>query len=106
MLTTNWEYSRSNRENLPLPVPTQLSEKLKTFPQFFIAFVECTLNLEHIEKKNEPHSSSISEVIDSERRAYFKCIKGLVSENPSVVNVLNGEQCVYSFSKCLLFYRD
>ena len=51
MLTTNWEYSRSNRENLPLPVPTQLSEKLKTFPQFFIAFVECTLNLEHIEKK-------------------------------------------------------
>ena len=56
MLTTNWEYSRSNRENLPLPVPTQLSEKLKTFPQFFIVFVECTLNLEHIEKKNEPHS--------------------------------------------------
>ena len=50
MLTTNWEYSRSNRENLPLPVPTQLSEKLKTSPIFF-AFVECTLNLEHIEKK-------------------------------------------------------
>ena len=28
------------------------------------------LNLEHFEKKNEPHSSSISEVIDSGRRVY------------------------------------
>ena len=36
--------------------------------------------------KKGPHSSSISEVIDSERRAYSE---GLVSENPSVVNVLN-----------------
>ena len=70
MLTTNYEYSRSNRENLPLPIQRQLSEKLKTFSQFFIALLECTLNLEHFEK-NEPHSSSISEVIDSERRAYL-----------------------------------
>ena len=105
MLTTNWEYSRSNRENLPLPVPTQLSEKLKPSPIFYCI---CGMYIKFgtYWKKNEPHSSSISEVIDSERRAYFKCIKGLVSENPSVVNVLNGEQCVYSFSKCLLFYRD
>ena len=39
-------------------------------------------------KKNEPHSLSISEVIDSEKRASLKCIKGLISENPSAVNVL------------------
>ena len=49
----------------------QLPEKPKTFCQFFIAFLKCTLNFEHFEKKNEPHSLSISEVIDSERRAYL-----------------------------------
>ena len=70
-LTADDEYSRSNRKNLLLPIQRQLSKKLNTFSQFFIAFLECTLNLEHFEKKNEPHSSSISEVIDSERRAYL-----------------------------------
>ena len=70
MLTTNYEYSRSNRDNLPLPIQRQLSEKLKTFSQFFIALLECTLYVEHFEK-NKSHSSSISEVIDSERRAYL-----------------------------------
>ena len=71
MLTTDDEYSRSNSENLPLPIQRQLSEKLKTFSQFFIAVLECTLNLEHFEKRNKPHSSSISEVIESEKRAYL-----------------------------------
>ena len=67
-MTANYEYSRSNREHLPLPMQMQLSEKPKTFYQF----LESTLNFEHFEKKkNEPHSSSISEIIDSERRAYL-----------------------------------
>ena len=48
----------------------QLSEKLKTCPPFFIALFGPTLNFEHFEKKNEPHSSSISEVINSQRRVY------------------------------------
>ena len=29
----------------------QLSEKLETFPRFFIAFLKSALNLEHFEKK-------------------------------------------------------
>ena len=70
-MTTDDEYSRSNSENLPLPIQRQLSEKLKTFSQFFIAILEGTLNLEHFEKRNKPHSSSISEVIESEKRAYL-----------------------------------
>ena len=41
MLTANYEYSRSNRENLPLPIQMQ----------FFIAFLESTLNFEDFEKK-------------------------------------------------------
>ena len=70
-MTANYEYSRSDRENLPLPIQLQLSKKLKTCSRFFIAFLESTLNLEHFEKKDEPHSSSIYEVTDSERRAYL-----------------------------------
>ena len=69
-MTANSEYSRSNRENLPLPVQMQLSEKPKTFCQFFIAFLESTLHFKHFEKKG-PYSLSISEVIDFERRAYL-----------------------------------
>ena len=49
----------------------QLSEKSKPFSKFFITFSESTLNFKQFEKKKEPHSSSISEVIDSERRAYL-----------------------------------
>ena len=49
-LTTD-KYSRSIRENLPLPIQRQLSEKLKPFSQLFITFLECTLNLEHFETK-------------------------------------------------------
>ena len=49
-MTTNFEYSRSNREHLPFPIQMQLSETPKTFCQF-IAFLEATLNFEHFEKK-------------------------------------------------------
>ena len=34
-----------------LEVP--LSQKQKTFSKFFIAFLKCALNLEHLEKKDE-----------------------------------------------------
>ena len=35
---------------------TQLSQKQKAFSQFFIAFSKCTLNFEHFQKKDDPHS--------------------------------------------------
>ena len=50
-LTANYEHSRSNTDNLPLPVQMQLSEKPETFSPFFIAFLESVLNFEHFEKK-------------------------------------------------------
>ena len=69
-LTANYEYSRSNRENVPLQIQMQLSEKPKIFCCIFIAFLESTLNFKHFEK-NRTHSSSISEVIDSKRCGYL-----------------------------------
>ena len=71
-LTANYEYSRSNTDNLPLRLQMQLSQNLKKFSSFFIAFSESALNFEHFEKKKfELHSSSISEVFDSQRRVYL-----------------------------------
>ena len=68
MLTVD-EYSRSNRENLPLPIQMQLSKKPNVFCQFFIAFLKSKLNFEHFERKES--SLSISKIIDSKRRGYL-----------------------------------
>ena len=38
------------------PIRTQLSQKLKAFSQFFIAFSKFTLNFEHFQKKDDPQS--------------------------------------------------
>ena len=70
-LTANYEYSRSNRENLPLQIQIKLSKKPLIFCCSFFAFLESTLNFQCSEKKNEPHRSSISEFIDSKRCAYL-----------------------------------
>ena len=67
-MAANYEYSHRSQANLPLLVQMQLSEKLATFSKFFIPFSKSTLNFEHFFKKNEPHGSNISKVIDSERR--------------------------------------
>ena len=48
-----------------------LSQKLKTFSEFFIAFLKCALNLENFEKKDEYPSLVISRIIDSERGGYL-----------------------------------
>ena len=47
------------------------SNHLKSFWLIFLAFLESILNFQCSEKKNEPHRSNISEVIDSERCAYL-----------------------------------
>ena len=50
-LTANYEYSCSRRENLPLPYQMPLSEERRIFSQFFIEFLECTLNLNILKKR-------------------------------------------------------
>ena len=45
----------------------QLSQKQKTFSEFFCAFLKSSLNFEHFQKKDDSHSSDISEITDSEK---------------------------------------
>ena len=44
----------------------QLSQKQKKFSQFFAAFLKFRLSFEHFEKKDDPYSFCLSEIMDSE----------------------------------------
>ena len=59
-MTADEKYSLLKRDNLTEPIPTTLSQKKKAFSQFFLAFSKSTLNFEHFQKKDDPHSWFIS----------------------------------------------
>ena len=48
-----------------------LSQKQKTFSQFFIAFPKCAWNLERFEEKYKYPGLIISKLIDAKRRGYL-----------------------------------
>ena len=62
---------RCNMQNFPQQFQTPISQKQKTSSGFFIAFLECSSNLQHFEKKDEHPSLIITEIIDSESVGYF-----------------------------------
>ena len=70
-LTADNKYSRCNVHNFTQQAQTPLSQKQKTFCEFFIEFVKCAWNLAHFEKKNEYPSLIISEMMDCERGGYL-----------------------------------
>ena len=55
-LTADDKYSLLNTDNLRQPIRTTLSKKPKAFSEFFLAFSKSTLNFEHFQKKDDPHS--------------------------------------------------
>ena len=59
-------YTVLNRDNLTIPIQMQLSQKQKTFSEFFAAFLKFRVNFEYFEKTDDPHRFCIFEVTDSE----------------------------------------
>ena len=55
-LTVNDRHYPLNRDNLTQPIQMQLSEKQKTFSEFFFAFLKSILNFKHLPKKDDPRS--------------------------------------------------
>ena len=55
-LTVDERHYLLNRDNLTQPIQMQLSEKQKTFSQFFFAFLKSILNFKHLPKNDDPHS--------------------------------------------------
>ena len=55
-LTVNNKHYQLTRGNLTEPIQMQLSEKQKTFSQYFFAFLISILNFQHLPKKDDPRS--------------------------------------------------
>ena len=55
----------------------QTSLKLKTSSQFFIAFLNSTLNFEYLEKKDQSQSLTITEIINCETGSYLNVQKAI-----------------------------
>ena len=66
-LTADGKYPVQDCENLLLPIQMQLSEKRKTFIEFFVPFLESTSNFKHFEKKDDRHTYFLSEITECER---------------------------------------
>ena len=66
-LTDDEKYSLLYRENLTQPIQILLYQKRKAFSQFFSAFLKSTLNFEHFQKKDDPHSRCLSQVTVSKK---------------------------------------
>ena len=60
--------SLPNTDNLMQPIHMQLSQKLNTFSEFFLAFSKSRLNFEHFQKKDDAHSLFICEAKACEKR--------------------------------------
>ena len=46
-LTVNDKHDRLNRDNLTQPIQIQLSQKQKTFSEFFFGFLKSVLDFQH-----------------------------------------------------------
>ena len=68
-LAADERYPVLNRDNLMILFQMQLSQKEKTFSQFFVVFLKSRFNFEYFEKKDDPHSFCIFEITDSENLA-------------------------------------
>ena len=55
-LTADDKYPDQDCKNLLLPIQMQLSEKPKTFSEFFVPFLESTSNFKQFEAKDNRHS--------------------------------------------------
>ena len=54
-LTVDDKHYMLNRDNVTQPIQIQLSQKPKTFSEFFFAFLKSILNYKHLPKKVDPH---------------------------------------------------
>ena len=59
-LTVDDKHYVLKRDKLTQPIQAQLSQKLKAFSFFFVAFLKSILNFKHLPIKDDPHSLCIS----------------------------------------------
>ena len=66
-LTDDDKYSLLYRDNLPQQIQILLSQKTKTFSRLSSEIFIPTLNFEHFQKKDDPHSRCSSQITVPEK---------------------------------------
>ena len=66
-LSADGKYSLLGRHNLTQRIQMLLSQKQKTFDEFFSSVFKSSLNLEHFLKKDDTHTWGISQITDSQK---------------------------------------
>ena len=66
-LSAEGKYSLLNTDNLKQPFQMQLSQKQKTFSEFFSKFLKSSLNFEYFKKNNDLHSWCFFQITDYEK---------------------------------------
>ena len=87
ILAADGKYPLVKRDNLTMPIQMHLRRKRNNFSQFFTAFLKCSWNFEHFDKKDDAHRFCISEITDSKTQS-DQCLKSPVSEDPSTCNMV------------------
>ena len=65
-LAAEEKYALLNKDNITIPIQMQLSQKQKTFSEFFASFFKSRGNFEHFDKENDPRIFCYFEITDSE----------------------------------------
>ena len=65
-LAADEKYPVLTRDNLTIPIQMPLSQKRKTFSEFFAEFLKSRINFNYFGKKDDPHRFCISEITASE----------------------------------------
>ena len=58
-MTVNEKHYLLTRDNLTETIQIQLSQKQKTFYEFFLAFLKSIIHFKHFPKNDDPHSLCI-----------------------------------------------
>ena len=80
ILTLNNKCFLLKRDNLRQPIQMQLSEKQKTFPQFFSPISKSKLNFDYFQKEDDPHNFMYFPNYGLQKTWLNKCLKSPVSE--------------------------
>ena len=90
--------SLPKRDNLMQPIHLKLSQKLKTFSQFFVPFSKSRLNFEHFQKKTTLIAYLFVRLWPAKNVFIYMC-KSPASDYPSKRNMVNGSQLCLNLSQ-------
>ena len=87
MLAAHDQYNVLNRHNLTIPIQMQVSQKRKTFSEFFPAFLKSSWNFERLQKKRL--SSFVFPKLRTPKTWLDKSLKRSLLDDSSPSNIIN-----------------